>query len=137
MNNGVDGDSNSKKIKILIAEDNEINQKVLKAILDKSPFNYEIVADGTEATQFNSQNNYDLILMDCQMPNKDGFEATRDIRQFESTNNKKRCPIVAITANTMHGDKDKCLAAGMDDFLSKPFKSHQIIDMINKWTVAS
>ena len=88
-------------------------------------------------TQFNSQNNYDIILMDCQMPNKDGFEATRDIRQFESTNNKKRCPIVAITANTMHGDKDKCLAAGMDDFLSKPFKSHQIIDMINKWTVAS
>ena len=137
MSNDVEGDSNFKKIKILIAEDNEINQKVLKAILDKSPFNYEIVADGTEATQFNSQNNYDLILMDCQMPNKDGFEATRDIRQFESTHNKKRCPIVAITANTMHGDKDKCLAAGMDDFLSKPFKSHQIIDMINKWTVAS
>ena len=130
----IDSVAYSKKIKILIAEDNEINQKVLRAILDKSPFAYEIVADGLAATIFNSQNSYDLILMDCQMPNKDGFEATREIRHFETQNNKKRCPIVAITANTMHGDKDKCLAAGMDDFLSKPFKSHQILDIINKWT---
>lgn len=119
---------------ILIAEDNEINQKVLKAIFEKNKYQYEIASDGLQAYNLMKQKNFDLILMDCQMPILDGFQATKMIRETELKINKSRCPIVAITANAMSGDKEKCLEAGMDDFLAKPFKSQDILKIIEKWS---
>lgn len=121
-------------MKILIAEDNEINQKVMRAILEKSGIDYLIVSDGEQVLKELKNDQYRLILMDCQMPILDGYETTKIIRKYEQENNQKRCPIIAITANAMSGDKEKCEHAGMDDFLAKPFKMQQIFDMINKWS---
>ena len=119
---------------ILIAEDNEINQKVLMAIFNKNNYSFEIAQNGQEALDRIQNKSYDLILMDCQMPVLDGFTTTTLIREYETTFNKQRCPIIAITANAMQGDKEKCMNAGMDDFLSKPFKSQEIISVVNKWS---
>jgi CheY-like chemotaxis protein len=121
-------------MKILIAEDNEINRKVLKAILDKNALQYTVVEDGNQAFTEVQANTYDIIFMDCQMPVMDGYRATELIRSYENSSGKKRCPIIALTANAMAGDRERCLAQGMDDFLAKPFKSQQIIELLFTWT---
>jgi two-component system sensor histidine kinase/response regulator len=120
-------------IKILVAEDNLINQKVIRILLEKSGYKYELANDGIEALEKYNTGNYNLILMDCQMPNLDGLNAATKIREIESKNNKNRCPIVAMTANAMKGDRENCIAAGMDDFLSKPFKSFDLLKIIEIW----
>lgn len=124
-------------MEVLIVEDNEINQKILKVICEKNNLNYTVVQNGMEAIQAFSIKDYDLIFMDCQMPVLDGYEATRLIREVEkqraSTDQHTRCCIIAVTANSMLGDREKCLLAGMDDFISKPFKSQQIVEIIRKW----
>jgi two-component system sensor histidine kinase/response regulator len=104
--------------RILLAEDNLVNQKVASRLLEKLDYRTEIVGDGRAAIAAWKNGNFDLILMDCQMPIMDGYEATREIRKLEE--GKRHIPIVALTAHAMKGDEEKCRAAGMDEYLTKP-----------------
>jgi CheY-like chemotaxis protein len=116
-------------VRILMAEDNRINQRVGKLILQKAGYAIDLVSDGIEALEAHRQTPYDLILMDCQMPAMDGFEATRQIRALDTP----QPVIVAVTANALVGERERCLAAGMDDYLSKPFQADQLISIVAKW----
>src|SRR6202790_3379868 len=104
--------------RILLAEDNLVNQKVALKLLEKLNYRVEVVADGHAVLAAWETGHFDLILMDCQMPNMDGYEATREIRRLEE--GKRHIPIVALTAHAMKGDEEKCRAAGMDEYLTKP-----------------
>ncbi len=117
---------------ILLAEDNAVNQLVASEILVRAGFKVEIAEDGTVAVQKYEKCNYDLILMDCQMPQMDGFEATAHIRKHEMVHNRKATPIVALTANAIKGDREKCLSSGMDAYLTKPLNPRDMIGTINK-----
>ncbi len=112
---------------VLLVEDNEINQEVARAMLQSAGHSVVIAADGAEAVRKCEQERFDCVLMDCQMPVMDGFEATRLIRAREVEHGSGRMPIIALTANAMVGDRDRCLAAGMDDFLSKPFDTRSLL----------
>jgi len=120
----------SARPRILMAEDNPINQRVGMLILQRAGFVIDVVSDGQEAVQAHSANPYDLILMDCQMPAMDGFEASRHIRALKS----RQPVIIAVTANALGGERERCLLAGMDDYLSKPFQAEQLIAVVKKWT---
>lgn len=115
--------------RILMAEDNQINQRVGKLILQRAGFNIDLVSDGHEALEAHKAKPYDLILMDCQMPTMDGFEASRQIRSL----NQHQPVIVAVTANALVGERERCLSAGMDDYLSKPFQAEQLVAIVKKW----
>ncbi|HTL08050.1 MAG TPA: two-component regulator propeller domain-containing protein [Chitinophagaceae bacterium] len=116
-------------LRILIAEDNPINQQLALIVLNKMGYEPEIAENGQDAVEKLEKNGYDIILMDVQMPEMDGLEATRNIRS-----NASRQPIIiAMTANAMQDDRENCLGAGMDDYISKPFKPHEIAVMIKKW----
>lgn len=121
--------------RILVAEDNVTNQKVVARLLEKRGCRVDIAANGKEALEMWSRLPYDVILMDCQMPGIDGYEATAEIRrrEFEDAA-KRRTPIVALTANTMKGDAEKCLKSGMDDFISKPVQLENLLRAIQRWT---
>lgn len=116
-------------IRILMAEDNAINQRVGKLILQRAGFTIDLVSDGNEALEAHRSKPYDLILMDCQMPTMDGFEATRMIRQLE----QRQPVIIAVTANALVGERERCINAGMDDYLSKPFQAEHLVAMVRKW----
>ncbi len=116
---------------ILIAEDNLVNQKVASKHLEKLGCTVKIAGNGKQAVEMFAAGNYDLIFMDCQMPEMDGFEATETIRSMEGENS--RIPIVAMTANAMLGDREACLAAGMDAYISKPFTMEDIKEVFRKW----
>ncbi len=118
--------------KLLLVEDNKINQMVCLRLLSRLGLTAELASNGREALDISGRQDFDLILMDCQMPLMDGFEATRQIRN--RIDGKEKIPIVAITANAMEGDRNKCLDAGMSDYLSKPVKMDQIAAMVEKWT---
>lgn len=130
-----DGEA-SKKLYILLAEDNEINQKIIQYSLTNAGYSVDIARNGQEAIDLYHQNNYDLVLMDVQMPILDGYEATAHIREVENVimNGSQRIPIVALTANAMKGDREKCLDAGMDEYLSKPFTPNDLIGIIRSVT---
>lgn len=115
---------------ILIVEDNPVNQKIVQAILKKNNMHFLVATDGEQAIEQLAVANVDVILMDCQMPKLDGYEATKRIREEELKSNSTRKKIIALTANAMSGDKEKCLSCGMDDFISKPFQSEQLIEKI-------
>jgi len=117
--------------KVLLVEDNDVNQLVASAILEQWAIKPIIARDGTEAIDKWREHQPDIILMDCQMPIMDGYEASRQIRANEPA--QKRVPIIALTANSMHGDREKCFSAGMDDYLTKPFKEEDIYKMLQKW----
>jgi CheY-like chemotaxis protein len=117
--------------RILMAEDNAINQRVGQLMLRKAGFDIDLVADGSEAVEAHRLQPYDLILMDCQMPIMDGFEASSLIRKMEGA---AQPVIVAVTANALVGERERCLRAGMDDYLSKPFLAEQLVALVEKWT---
>lgn len=115
----------------LVAEDNVANQKVATRLLEKLGCRVDVAATGAEAVRLLRLLSYDVVFMDCQMPEMDGFEATREIRRQKGLNRK--VPIVAMTANAMAGDREECLAAGMDDYVSKPVELEQIVEVLKRW----
>jgi CheY-like chemotaxis protein len=119
-------------LRVLVAEDNPVNQLLMTRVLKKMGYTAQIVADGKQAVEAASRDEYSVILMDCQMPELDGFEATAQIRQRE--NPAKRIPIIALTANAMKGDSERCFAAGMDDYLSKPVDLTLLAEALQRWT---
>lgn len=120
-----------RKARILLAEDNITNQQVALGILKKLGLRAHSVANGQEVLKALESIRYDLVLMDCQMPVMDGYEATRRIRNTEWDN--KHIPIIAMTAHAMKGDRDKCIEAGMNDYMAKPVSSWILVDILEKW----
>jgi PAS domain S-box-containing protein len=118
--------------RILVADDNPTNQLVLLAQLEKLGYHARAVASGIEAVEAAQQEKYDLVLMDCQMPGMDGFEATRRIRELGNP----QLPIVAVTADAMDGDRDRCMREGMNDYLSKPLQLRRLTQVLAKWLPA-
>lgn len=119
-------------INVLVVEDNPVNMLMVQNILKQSNIKGIPASNGEQAVALYKSNDFDLILMDCQMPVMDGFSATQEIRKIE-LQSKKHTPIIALTANAFQKDREACIAAGMDDFLSKPFKKSQLIESIRPW----
>ena len=126
-------DENRRKFRILLAEDNPTNQKVALKILERNGFNADAVSNGLEALEALKTKEYDLILMDCQMPEMDGYETTRSIRNSELELLNHNIPIIALTAGVMKKDREMCIDAGMNDFLPKPIDAQKMVDVIEKW----
>ena len=122
----------SRSFEILLAEDNEVNQKVAIKILQKYNHLVEVVPNGLEALNRIKEKRFDVVLMDVQMPVMGGFEATGKIRKYEKEHNLNRTPIIALTAHAMLGDREKCIAAQMDEYLSKPLKQNAMMQTILK-----
>jgi signal transduction histidine kinase/CheY-like chemotaxis protein len=122
-------------LRVLVAEDNRVNQALARRLLEKQGHIVTIAGDGRAAIDAFRKNTFDLILMDVQMPEVDGYQATREIRRRET--NDRRIPIIALTANAMSGDRELCMAAGMDGFISKPINLDELLDAISKLSVES
>ena len=135
---------------ILVVEDNPVNQKLAVRLLEKMGYRADVAANGLEAVAATGRIPYAAVLMDCQMPEMDGFEATRIIREREESQSKEtddptldetfgdqvpRIPIIAMTANAMQGDQERCLAAGMDDYISKPIKPELLRTTLQRWAL--
>jgi signal transduction histidine kinase/DNA-binding response OmpR family regulator len=118
---------------VLVVEDNKVNQKVILSLLAKFGLTAALAENGQEAIQRLENNSYDLILMDCQMPILDGYEATQLIRAKELAFEQGHVPVVALTAHAAEGEREKCLAAGMDDYLSKPIERSKLADVLSRW----
>jgi CheY-like chemotaxis protein len=119
--------------KVLVVEDNLDNQKVLVRMLERYGCRVDVAGNGREAVHAAGQIAYDCLFMDCQMPDIDEYTATAMIRQREIQIGQ-RVPIIALTASAMPSDRERCLAAGMDDYLSKPAKAQDLVTMLRKWT---
>ncbi|MFB3108865.1 MAG: response regulator, partial [Candidatus Binatia bacterium] len=152
-------DGQRSSVRILVAEDNLVNQRVAVRMLERLTWQADVVSNGREAVEAWQRGSYDLILMDCQMPEMDGFEATAEIRKREAETSKElmvkseakekaisdtlhsspitlhRIPIIAMTANVMKGDRERCLEAGMDDYIAKPVRSEVLKEVILPWLV--
>jgi CheY-like chemotaxis protein len=120
-------DDRRRKTRILLADDNSINQKVALRMLERMGFQANAVANGLEAVKALEAIPYHIVLMDCQMPEMDGYEATRKIREFS------KVPIIALTAHVLERDRIRCLEAGMNDYISKPINPRELSDTIEKW----
>ena len=118
---------------VLLVEDNEVNRQVAQRLLTLSGISFSVAENGKVALDLLAQRAFDAVLMDCQMPIMDGYTATRARRQAEGDSGAKRIPIIAMTANAMAGDREKCLAAGMDDYLSKPLNRALLEQTLRKW----
>jgi CheY-like chemotaxis protein len=123
----------TRKIRILIAEDNVINQRVALGLLHKIGAAADAVANGNEALKALETVRYDLVFMDCQMPELDGYETTELIRNKSSSVLDHNIPIIAMTAHTMQGDREKCIAAGMNDYIPKPITLDALAACLKKW----
>ena len=135
-------ENQAAQVRILLAEDYLTNQQVALNHLRRAGYTVDLAENGEEAVAAFARQVYDLILMDMQMPVMDGYEATRQIRRLEGPacskhREARRVPIVALTANALKGDREKCLAAGADDYIPKPLKKHDLLTMIGKWVDAS
>jgi|GEM_PF-1691102 len=122
------------KARILLAEDNMTNQEIALAMLEDTGYQITIAENGHQALHLWQTEKFDAILMDCQMPGMDGVEATRVLRQQECQSNRPRIPIIALTANAINGDREICIGAGMDDYVSKPFAQVTLLAVLAKWT---
>ncbi|MCK4842065.1 MAG: response regulator [Methylococcales bacterium] len=122
-----------KNVHVLLAEDNPVNQMVATEYLERYGCSVTPAGNGLEAVAELKRTNFDLIFMDCQMPEMDGYEATGVIREWESFRKLEKTTIIAFTANAMQGDKEKCLAAGMDDYITKPVSEKSLEDILIKW----
>jgi CheY-like chemotaxis protein len=121
-------------VRVLVAEDNIVNQKVAQRMLEKLGMRPDLAANGREAVEMFGLLPYHLIFMDCQMPEMDGYAATREIRRKEGAN--EHVPIVAMTAEVLAGRREQCLAAGMDDYIAKPVKMEILFEALRKWVPA-
>jgi CheY-like chemotaxis protein len=119
-------------MRTLVAEDIPVNRLLMTKVLNKFGCNVDTASNGEEAVRMAKEHDYDIVFMDCHMPKMDGFDATRRIRESEAPMNKHTI-IIALTADAMAGDKERCLAAGMDDHIGKPFKQEQIAAIMKKW----
>ncbi len=117
---------------VLVAEDNVINQKLIRRLLEKNSYQVDVAENGRDAIDAFKNKKYDLVLMDIQMPEMDGLEATRIIREMEEDEGMDPTPIVALTANAMKGDRELCLTAGMDSYISKPIRKKELFETITK-----
>ncbi len=127
-------DDSELNAKILLVEDNPINQMVAQKMLEKLGVTPAIANNGVEAVHQLTQESFDLVLMDCQMPEMDGFDATREIRQIGIKSiNDKQVPIVAMTANVMSGDRERCIKVGMNDYIGKPVQLDKLEQVLRKW----
>jgi signal transduction histidine kinase/ActR/RegA family two-component response regulator len=126
----------SAKGRLLLVEDNVVNQKVALHMLKKMGYEVDLAEDGKQALQRLTATRYEAVLMDCQMPEMDGYEATRHIRDLSSAVLDHDVPVIAMTANAFAEDRDRCLAAGMNDFLSKPVDRSTLAQMLEKWRVS-
>jgi len=125
-------------LRVLLVEDNLVNQEVARATLELLGCKVRVADGGSQAVAATQTESFDIVLMDCQMPEVDGYEATRRIRLLEAAQSareriEKRVPIVALTANAMRGDREECLAAGMDDYLSKPLVREELLEVLQRW----
>lgn len=128
-------DAPVRKLRLLAAEDNPINQRLIAHLLEKEGHSIKVVEDGAAAVIASRKDHYDAILVDIQMPNMDGYEATHNIRQYEHAAGE-HVPIIAMTAHAMKGDREKCLAAGMDDYIAKPLHKQELLRVLYEHTQA-
>jgi CheY-like chemotaxis protein len=119
--------------RVLLVEDNPVNQELAQHMLEFLGCRTTTASDGRRAVEALVRDSFDAVLMDCEMPEMDGFEATAAIRLREVATGKPRLPIIALTAGAVEDDRDKCLAAGMDDYLSKPFSIEQLEALLRRW----
>ncbi len=118
---------------VLVVEDNEPNQAVVARILAKLGYGADVVASGPEALDAVRRKEYAAVLMDCHMPGMDGYQTTREIRRAEGPG--RRTPIIALTASALAQDRDRCLGAGMDDHVSKPFRIARLGEVLSRWVL--
>lgn len=123
--------ANDRLVRVLLVDDNVINQRLAARLLQKLGCEVAVASSGREALELLAAGPQDLVIMDCQMPDLDGYETTRQIRADEGDG--RRTPIVAMTAYAMRGDRERCLAAGMDDYYSKPVNGEDFIEMLERW----
>lgn len=121
--------------RLLVAEDNLINSKVAVAMLSSAGYDVDTAGNGASAVQAAAAERYDAILMDCQMPELDGYEATTAIRAMEV--GQPHTPIIGLTAGARREDRDKCLASGMDDYLAKPVRREALVTLVTTWVTSS
>jgi CheY-like chemotaxis protein len=122
---------------VLLAEDNLVNQRVAAKMLDRLGVAYHVRGDGEAALEAILSHRYDMVLMDVQMPRLDGLEATRRLRAREAQDGLQHLPVVAMTAHALDGDRDKCLEAGMDDYLSKPVQLGELERLVRRWSTGA
>jgi CheY-like chemotaxis protein len=127
--------ADTRGAEVLLVEDNRVNQMIARLLLEKLGCRVEIAVNGREACTALQHRSYDVVFMDCQMPEMDGFEATRNIRLREAGG--RRTPIIALTAGVLKEERDQCYAAGMDDFLSKPISKPELESALENWLAVS